>query len=76
MVKEGVINMTVLTKAAIYCRVSTKEQKDSGTSLDSQESRAREYAYHKNRNYRVLDHLVVKEDWTGTELDRPWLKKL
>ena len=24
--------MTATTKAAIYCRVSTKEQKDSGTS--------------------------------------------
>ena len=68
--------MTAIEKAAIYGRVSTEEQKDSGTSLDSQESRAREYADHKNHNYRVLDHLVIKEDWTGTDLDRPGLKKL
>ena len=44
--------MTAIEKAAIYCRVSTKEQKDSGTSLDSQESRVREYADHKDHNYR------------------------
>ena len=68
--------MIATTKAAIYCRVSTKEQKDSGTSLNSQKSRAREYADHRDRNYTVLDNLVVKEDWTGTGLDRPGLKKL
>ena len=31
-------------RAVIYCRVSTKEQKDSGTSLDKQEEACRKYA--------------------------------
>jgi len=32
------------TKALLYCRVSTKKQKDEGHGLDSQEHRCRQYA--------------------------------
>lgn len=60
--------MNISTRAVSYCRVSTKEQKDSGTSLDSQTARAVKYAEYQDRRYTVLNYLIVKEDWTGTDI--------
>lgn len=38
-------NQTIKKRAAIYCRVSTKEQVDEGNSLTTQESICKEYAF-------------------------------
>jgi len=38
-------------KAVIYCRVSSKKQRDEGSGLDSQEHRCREYA--EEKGYQV-----------------------
>ena len=46
-------------RAAIYSRVSTKEQADHGTSQTTQEAAAREYA--KREGYEVVERLVVQE---------------
>ena len=56
-------------KAAIYGRVSTKGQADFGTSLDTQEQRTREYA--AKAGYEIVEALVIFEDFTGTDLNRP-----
>lgn len=37
-------NQEGTTKALVYCRVSTKRQKEEGHGLDSQEHRCRQYA--------------------------------
>jgi site-specific DNA recombinase len=49
----------------IYCRVSTEDQKDNGTSLASQERYCLEFA--KRMGWRVLR--VVKEDYSGNKLE-------
>ena len=48
-------------RAAIYCRVSTREQAE-GTSLDTQEQACIDRA--GTLGYEVID--VVREDHTGT----------
>ena len=53
----------------IYCRVSTEDQKDHGTSLDSQEQDNREFA--ESKGWRILR--VVKEDMSAMRFDRPGL---
>lgn len=50
------------TKALIYCRVSSKRQKDQGSGLDSQEHRCRMHALSKG--YQVEQ--VFPDDITGT----------
>lgn len=57
-------------KAALYARVSTKEQKEEGSSLETQIEACQEFA--SKKGYSV-DGLVFKEDWTGATLDRPEL---
>ena len=63
-------------KAAIYCRVSTRGQKEEGTSLEGQ------YVFMKDwikRDYPDLDIKInvktleehFSEDHTGTTFDRP-----
>ena len=61
-------------RAAIECRVSTRNQADFGTSLDTQERLAREFAV--NAGYEVVEALVVREDHTGVDLNRPGLERL
>lgn len=63
-----------MTVAAIYSRVSSQEQADSGTSLDSQAQRCSEYA--SANGWDIAKGYVVREDWTGTDLERPGLEKL
>lgn len=48
-------------KAIIYCRVSSKRQKDEGHGLESQEQRCREYA--SSKGYNVEE--VFPDDFTG-----------
>lgn len=58
-------------KALLYARVSTKEQRDKGTSLDSQLEAMRSWA--SENGYEVAYEFT--EDWTGTTLDRPKLNE-
>jgi site-specific DNA recombinase len=58
--------------ALVYCRVSTKEQEEGGTSLDSQESAGRAHA--ESLGYTV--GRVTREVYSGAELwDRPLLSR-
>ena len=63
-----------MTTAAIYTRVSTREQADKGTSLDTQVeaglTKAAELGWH------VPPDLIIKEDGTGKDLGRPGLLRL
>ncbi len=58
-------------KAAIYCRVSTQDQQDQGTSLDSQLeaclTKAKELGYETSEDY------TIREAYSGLTLDRPKL---
>jgi site-specific DNA recombinase len=59
-------------EALIYCRVSTRQQEEEGTSLDSQEERCREKV--AELGYTVAR--VTREVYTGAELwDRPLLSR-
>lgn len=62
----------VQERAIIYCRVSTDEQAESGTSLDNQEEKC--LAYAEINHIKVVG--VFKEDYTGKVLDRPELNKV
>jgi len=61
-------------KAAIYCRVSTDNQEQEGTSLQSQREaclkKAQELGYEISEDYTVL------ETYSGLTLDRHELTKL
>ena len=63
-----------MTIAAIYCRVSTTDQKDNGTSLETQNSGARLKA--EQLELTILEEYVILEDWSGTDLQRPGLLRL
>lgn len=56
-----------VTKALVYCRVSSKAQTRRGDGLGSQETRCRSYA--EQRGYDVLN--VYTDDLTGQRSDRP-----
>src|SRR5438105_2060659 len=60
--------------AAVYCRVSTTDQKDEGTSLDTQRDAC--LAHAQQLGYDVPPELIFLEDWPGTTLDRPLLDQL
>ena len=59
--KEDAFKENAPRKALIYCRVSTKKQKEEGHGLDSQEQRCRQYAALKE--YTVEE--VFPDDITG-----------
>jgi len=65
--------MSVLKKAAIYVRVSTAEQNESGYSVGEQ--RERLLAYCKAKGYLVWD-VYVDGGYTGSNLERPGIEKL
>jgi site-specific DNA recombinase len=71
--KNSKKNETILKKAAIYCRVSTKEQVDEGNSLVSQERVCREYA--TKEGYEVVEVFIEKGESAKTA-DRKELKRL
>jgi site-specific DNA recombinase len=58
--------------AAIYCRVSTRQQAEDGSSLDSQEVACRRLA--AAQGFTIIQ--AFKEDFPGTELARPLLDQL
>jgi site-specific DNA recombinase len=58
-------------RAALYARVSTKDQKEEGSSLKTQIEACRNFA--EQNSYEVPNELVFEEDWTGASLDRPKL---
>jgi len=61
-------------RAAIYARVSTHDQADSGTSLQTQVEAARALA--AGRDYEVIEQYVIRDDASGTVLDRPGLHRV
>ena len=61
-------------RAAVKIRVSSKGQKDDGTSLVTQEERIREYAM--KAGYEIVESLVISEVHSGTQLDCPGMIKL
>ena len=61
-------------KAAIYCRVSSEDQKREGTSLPSQLKACRKLAH--DHGYEVREEHIVQEVYSGLILDRPDLTKL
>jgi len=60
-------------KAAIYCRVSTDEQAEHGTSLTTQEERSR--AHVKAQGWRLVE-VFVDAGESGTKNSRPALDRL
>ena len=60
-------------KAGIYLRVSTSQQGD-GTSLETQEELCRAMA--KQMGYDVHEEFVLRETWTGADLERPMLDRM
>ena len=63
-----------MTTAAVYCRVSTTDQREEGTSLDTQRDQAMEKA--RELGWAVPEDYVIQEDWTGKDLNRPGLVRL
>jgi site-specific DNA recombinase len=55
--------------AAVYCRVSTDEQKEN-TSLDGQEAACKRYAELGGMDV----YQVYRDDYTGSRIDRPELQ--
>jgi site-specific DNA recombinase len=58
--------------AAIYCRVSTEDQKREGTSLETQEEACLRLA--REKGYKVLE--IFRDTYSGLTLDRPSLTAL
>jgi site-specific DNA recombinase len=65
-----------ITKAIIYCRVSSKRQEIEGSGLESQEKRCRQYCEFKG--YEVSDERIFRDSFTGGGdfMQRPAMKKL
>lgn len=60
--------------AAIYCRVSTTDQADHGTSLETQ--REAGLAKARELGWEISEEFIVMEDWSGTDLQRPGLQQI
>jgi len=60
-----------MTTAAVYCRVSTTNQREDRTSLDTQRDQAMEKA--SGLGWAVREDYVIQEDWTGKDLNRTML---
>ena len=63
-----------MKQAAIYGRVSTSEQKEEGTSLETQ--RDLELIKAGELGWSVSEEHIILEDWTGKDLQRPGLLSL
>ena len=73
VVPMSTVIQSTITRAAIYCRVSTTMQEEEGSSLDTQEERCRAYA--AEHGWQVVR--VYRETHTGSELwERPQLTAL
>ncbi len=62
-----------MKRACVYARVSTEEQGTEGTSLDSQVRAMLEWA--AKNDCVVSDGYVLREEWSGSVLERPLLEK-
>lgn len=63
---------TEITKAIIYCRVSTQEQADSGLGLEAQEQRCKGYCVANGWN---VAGLYIDAGVSAKSIDRPQLKQ-
>ena len=63
-----------MISAAIYTRVSTHDQADKGTSLGTQAAEALKKA--DELGWQVMPDHIIREDWTGKDLQRPGLQTL
>ena len=63
-----------MSSAAIYCRVSTTDQKDNGTSLEDQKSGGLREAVRLGATIQE-DHIIL-EDRSGTDLSQSGLVRL
>lgn len=61
-----------ISKAVIYCRVSSTKQTVRGDGLGSQETRCREFA--KYKNYEVVE--VFRDDSSGSLTSRPGMQAM
>ena len=61
-----------ITKAVIYCRVSSAKQTVRGDGLTSQETRCREFA--KYKGYEVVE--VFRDDTSGSLTSRPGMQAM
>jgi site-specific DNA recombinase len=61
-----------MKNAVIYSRVSTEDQRENGTSLESQVAACEKYAV--QNDYRVVE--TFKESRSGASLNRPMLDKV
>lgn len=61
-------------EAAIYCRVSTHDQREEGTSLETQRTQCSAKA--RSLGWEVSVGHIILEDWTGSDLDRKGLLRL
>tara|TARA_Y100000815_G_scaffold190167_1_gene173583 strand:- start:31721 stop:33385 length:1665 start_codon:yes stop_codon:yes gene_type:complete len=61
-----------ISKAVIYCRVSSTKQTVRGDGLGSQETRCREYA--KYKGYEVVE--VYRDDTSGSLTSRPGMQAM
>ena len=59
--------------AVLYCRVSTRQQAEDGTSLESQRDACLKHA--EEKGYSVPEEYVLLEDVSGANFDRPLLTK-
>jgi len=62
------INVSSITRAALYIRVSTEEQAEEGWSVDAQERALR--AFCVSKDWQVVN-VFKDEGRTGTNTDRP-----
>ena len=60
--------------AAVYCRVSTTDQREEGTSLYTQRDHALLKA--SELEWNVPPEYIIQEDWTGQDLQRLGLLRL
>jgi len=63
-----------MKNAAIYARVSTSQQMEEGSSLESQVATLTGLASEKG--YVVTSEFIFEEDWSGEDLERPQLDRL
>ena len=61
-------------RAIVYARGSTKEQADEGTSLYTKVDRG--LAKAQELRWSVPDDHIIREDWTGKDLDRPGIQRI
>jgi site-specific DNA recombinase len=62
------------TKAVIYCRVSSKEQEETGYSLDAQEKLLKEYA--DKKSYAVVKVYRISESASGKQIRKTFNEML